>query len=348
MSHALFVDLPNFYSSLLESRIDEPRTLRDYFLQWFDFDRLAERLTGGSSPVWIFYSGRRFGPKPHRIEDAYLDSFISRCNSQRGVTALDVNIPGEQRELAKYRCENCGHEGVAHWESEKGVDSSLTVRLFDTAESWDVSYLLSGDADFVPAVAALRRRGKVVIGAGFASPSSALVRETYFYHDLASDFFRDDLAAFRLFGSEGLVHEWFQAEVKAPPDPKDPTSAVTLAVLAQYLGHSEWVESNRILNLAEAGEVGPRYQIYFIYDGPIDISARSDAFEQFKNSFPAYCPRASERDVRHMSLVSLLAWNGVERRLSALSAKLPQVTHTRHGNVEFRWNATFPSTALGQ
>lgn len=50
MSEALFVDLPNFYSSLLESRIDDPRLLRDYFLEWFDFDRLSERLTGENSP----------------------------------------------------------------------------------------------------------------------------------------------------------------------------------------------------------------------------------------------------------------------------------------------------------
>ncbi len=100
MQYALFVDLPNFYSHLLESAIDEPRVLRDYFLYWCDFDRLAEKLTGESTSVWIFYSNRRFGPKPNRIQDDYLKNYIDRINRLRGVTARDVDIPGQQRELS--------------------------------------------------------------------------------------------------------------------------------------------------------------------------------------------------------------------------------------------------------
>lgn len=42
---ALFIDLPNFYSRLLKSGIESPRFLRDYFLQWLDFDLLASNLT---------------------------------------------------------------------------------------------------------------------------------------------------------------------------------------------------------------------------------------------------------------------------------------------------------------
>jgi uncharacterized LabA/DUF88 family protein len=189
MRRALFVDLPNLYSNLLESDLQEPRLLRDYFLEWFDFDRLADKLTDEFAPVWVFYSGRRFGSKSNRIEGDYLNNFIGRINSLKGVTAHDVNIPGQQREPAKYECENCGHQGIAQWESEKGVDASLTVHLFDTMDSWDVAYLLSGDADFVPAVASLRRRGKIVAGAGFPSVSSALVRECYEYVDLREQFF---------------------------------------------------------------------------------------------------------------------------------------------------------------
>jgi len=54
MQYALFVDLSNFYSHLLESAIDDPRGLRDYFLYCCDFDRLAEKLTGEPTSVWIF------------------------------------------------------------------------------------------------------------------------------------------------------------------------------------------------------------------------------------------------------------------------------------------------------
>lgn len=209
--HALFVDLPNFYSHLVESSLAEPRQLRDYFLEWFDFDRLAKRLTGENSPVWIFYSGRRFGPKPNRIEGKFLDEFVAKINSLKGVTAYDVNIPGQQREPAKYQCEKCGHEGVAQWESEKGIDASLTVHLFDTVESWDIAYLLSGDADYVPAVASLRRRGKIVTGAGFDNPSSALVRECYEYLNLSEYFFGEDISAYLMCRPGGLLEKWFIA-----------------------------------------------------------------------------------------------------------------------------------------
>jgi hypothetical protein len=220
--------------------------------------------------------------------------------------------------------------------------------LFDTADSWDVSYVLSGDADYVPAVSALRRRGKVVIGAGFASPSSALVREAYFYHDLASDFIRDDFVAFRLFGAGGLVHQWLQSEVKAPENPKDPTAAVGLTVHAQYFGHRNWTESDYTLNLAEAGEVGPRHQIYFLHDGPIDVSERSAAFEEFRLSFPEYCPRVKARGARHKAVVSILAWNGFTRRLSDFIAANPQVSVVRHGDTDLRLSTKFDSPVEGQ
>ena len=206
--HALFVDLPNFYSHLVESSLGEPRQLRDYFLEWFSFYQLANRLTDEYCPVWIFYSGRRFGPKPNRIEGQYLDDFVNRVNSLKGVTAYDVNIPGQQREPAKYQCEKCGHEGVAQWESEKGIDVSLTVHLFDTMESWDVAHLLSGDANYVPAVASLRRRGKIVTGVGFDNPSSALVRECYEYVNLSEYFFSKDISAYLLFKPAGLLEKW--------------------------------------------------------------------------------------------------------------------------------------------
>ncbi len=63
--------------------------------------------------------------------------YIERINSFRGVTARDVDIEGKQREQASYECEKCGHQGVAQWESEKGIDASLTVHLFDTMDTWE-------------------------------------------------------------------------------------------------------------------------------------------------------------------------------------------------------------------
>lgn len=204
----VFIDLPNFYSNLLRSGIDDPRILRDYFLNWLDFDLLTELLTSEYSNTWVFYSGNRLGPSGNRIEGRYLNEYVERINSLTGVTARNVNIPGEQREPASYICSQCGHEGTAQWESEKGIDSSLTVYLFDTMDSWQRAYLISGDADFVPAVQSLRRRGKIVIGAGFSNASPALKRECYDYIDLSELLFQYDVAAYGVFCRNGILEQW--------------------------------------------------------------------------------------------------------------------------------------------
>lgn len=212
MRTAVFVDLPNFYSRLVKSGIGEPRELRDYFLQWLDLDLLSKWLTGQTCPTWVFYSGRRIGPSSERIEGQHLEDFIKRTNRLPSVTAYDVNIPGDQREPFTTKCE-CGKTVTGLWESEKGVDASLIVHLFDTAESWEEAILLSGDADFTPAVRSLRRRGKIVSGAGFAAASESLIREFYRFENLAESLLKDDFAAFLLFGPGKLVDQWMSASV---------------------------------------------------------------------------------------------------------------------------------------
>ena len=118
-----FIDLPNFYSQLINSGLAESRLLRDYFLYWLDYDRLSQNVGGNFRSIWIFYSGNKLGRKSERLTDPYLKDYIKRINSQFGVTARDVNIPGEQREYAKYYCNKCKKEVTLDWQSEKGIDA---------------------------------------------------------------------------------------------------------------------------------------------------------------------------------------------------------------------------------
>lgn len=155
---AVFVDLANFYSSLIRSGIGEPRELRDYFLNWLDFDLIVGSLTEGSAPIWVFYSGRRLGRKSERVERDVLAKYIERINRLPGVTAYDVEIPGEQREPITVTCDKCGDSTSVVWESEKGVDAALIVHLFDTSEAWDRAFVT------------LRRRG-FHSGGAVASPA---------------------------------------------------------------------------------------------------------------------------------------------------------------------------------
>lgn len=298
-AQALYVDLPNFYSHLLESWIGNPRSLRDYFLYWFDFDRLSRRLTSTVSPVWIFYSGRRFGPKPNRIEGKYLDTFVNRINSLKGVTARDVDIEGMQREAASYQCDNCGHKGVAQWESEKGVDASLTVHLFDTMEAWDVAYLLSGDADFVPVVSSLRRRGKIVNGAGFSKRSSALVRECYEYIDLWNLFFKADIFAYLIFAEDGIARKWFTDEIQ----PQSDNSPVEITFEWQF-------QADQLL-------------IYLTANGSFNLENRLKQIEDLRNIYPDGIGDLNPAERKYRLTITNAVWSGVERRIAKLTSSLP-------------------------
>lgn len=98
MKESIFIDLPNFYSHLLNASDQPKESVRDYFLNWLDFDRLAGALSTTPQSIWVFYSGGKLGPNNARIDGGHLTNYISRINRLVGVTAHDVNIPGEQRE----------------------------------------------------------------------------------------------------------------------------------------------------------------------------------------------------------------------------------------------------------
>ena len=324
MRCALFVDLPNFYSHLLESGIDDQRVLRDYFLYYCDFDRLAQHLTEEATPVWVFHSNQRFGPKSNRIQDEYLSNYINRINRLRGVTAWNVDIPNEQREPVSYHCEECNREVKGQWKSEKGIDTSLTVHLFDTMDSWDVAYLLSGDADFVPCVASLRRRGKLVTGVGFKNASSALVRECYDYVDLGAEFIREDVAAYNLFKKDdGVISHWLQAPVVH--DDNYPEHGDGHQVSFSFGWKDIWV--TRVAS--------ERYTIYLNTSGSSDLSTRREKIELFHASFPECCKDISREDGFEF-MIKRHIWMGVERIFDRLLQSLT-ITETHNTPHDGNW-----------
>lgn len=319
---ALFVDLPNFYSHLTSSKIEEPKVLRDYFLYWLDFDLLAKSFTNDVLGIWVFYSRERIGPSGSRIDGQYLREYIKRVNSLQGVTARDVNIPGEQREPSRYKCSSCGNEGVAESLSEKGVDTSLIVHLFDTMDSWDTAYLLSGDADFVPAVASLRRRGKIVIGVGFSNASSALVRECYDYIFIDQVFLKQDILAYLVFNSKGLAHEWLFAEVH--PDPAYVRQDRVEIYVSWKL--KEWT--------VDTGDYGfgiyhklPIYEISCGCEGPFDLRSRRKMIHQICTRFPdnTILATSSNGDLVGCAFEIIpLSTQGIERRLRSLAPSISE------------------------
>jgi uncharacterized LabA/DUF88 family protein len=81
-------------------------------------------------------------------------------------------------------CPHCGNgmEGTV----EKGVDASIVTDMLQHAwdNTYDVGVLVSSDADFIPAVDGLDRRGKKIIHAGFGSQGVELAGACWGHIDL--------------------------------------------------------------------------------------------------------------------------------------------------------------------
>jgi uncharacterized LabA/DUF88 family protein len=307
MRKAVFVDLPNLYSRMLKSGLGEPRDIREYFLHWLDLDLLSKWLMGEFCPTWVFYSARRLGPSSERIENQYLDAYIKRISRLSTVTPYNVNIPGDQREPFTATCE-CGKVVTGHWESEKGVDASLITHLFDTADSWDEAVLISGDADFAPAVRALRRRGKIISGAGFSGASESLVREFYTFHDLSKDILGSDFAAYLLFGRGQLITRWLADDLPSR-DADSAAASVTLKCGWLHTGDSAssptYASGGRLL-------VQEYVQIVLSSEGLAKNASRVSVCDKFRGLFPKLVFDSS------VLLVNPFVWERVARTIPEL------------------------------
>jgi uncharacterized LabA/DUF88 family protein len=326
---AVFIDLPNFYSALLRSSIADPRELRDYFLEWLDLDCLAYRLAGDAVPTWVFYSGRRFGPSSNRIQDSVLEKYIKRINRLPGVTAWDVEIPGSQREPISYTCEKCSHTGTGQFESEKGIDASLIVNLFDTSESWETAYLISGDADFAPAIASLRRRGKIVVGGGFLSASAVLLREFYHYQDLLP-FVTEDFAAYQIFKTDGVLERWLTEPI---PATSENIAKEKIKLYCHWQRREDQIERLVFGTPYLAGVADYRQTFGWVRladNNLIDRGDKDAPLEQFAKKFPQFA-MVNDRFL----LISPALWRAIDRRLPTLLSKFKGTTlHSDSGSIE--------------
>jgi hypothetical protein len=143
-----------------------------------------------------------------RLSPEELREFVKRQNRITGISAIPVDIPGDQGESFKFTCSECGVDNEAQTLSEKGIDSTLITHLFDTMEHWRTATIVSQDVDYCPAVRALRKRGKLVYGAGFIKRAGeALITECFGYKDLMSEYIQGDMSLFLLFQRGGRLSQ---------------------------------------------------------------------------------------------------------------------------------------------
>jgi len=206
----VLVDLPNFFNSLVQSFSLPPKKIKDYFLHWLEMDLLAAAINPEEHTIgsWIFYSNRAMGRTEARISPEELKQFAIRTNLSVGVSALEAGVPGQQGESFEFECSKCGEKNITQTRSEKGIDSTIITHLFDTMDNWKVATIISHDADYCPAIRALRKRGKIIFGAGFPTKASeALIAECFGFIDMKKRYLEIDLALFSFFEHKAKLSE---------------------------------------------------------------------------------------------------------------------------------------------
>jgi hypothetical protein len=172
-------------------------------------------------------------------------------------------------------------------------------------DSWDIAYLVSGDADYVPAVASLRRRGKIVNGVGFSRGCApALVRECYDYVDLCS-ILLDDIAAYTIFKEDGVAQKWLTDEV---PPGSAPLASHALLELQFELSPPYYIW------------LGARAQGYQAAASLADFSGREKQVEEFKTKHPYLVEGARPEQPYYRLQLGPSAWESVRRRLGAFES----------------------------
>jgi uncharacterized LabA/DUF88 family protein len=221
----IVVDGPNLYNSVARclARETDQVSARDYLKRYFDIDRFTiatirrsniDRYVIPRLGIVIFHSARRLGSdKTVKLMDREVTDFWARQGAIPFCSTELVALPGTQEELTEAVCPTCDetilcqkcHQPARVAERrEKGVDTSITTYLLETADRWDSVCIISGDVDFVPPVRSLKRRGKQVFCA--VEPGSGhrdLTQVCTSHFELNIDFLRKDLERFKVLKPNG-------------------------------------------------------------------------------------------------------------------------------------------------
>lgn len=206
----IVVDGPNLFNTVGHrlQRDGSKEQLLSYLCTWFDLDRLilatVEASENPALGIVIFHSRRALGTGSYRLDQQTQDSFWGRQGAAPNTSCIVVDIPGEQNETYEFDCKHCGKANTTTTKSEKGVDTTITTYLLETAPRWESVCIFSRDVDFVPPVLSLRRLGKKAFCAvDDVASASALVRACQSAFALDIDFLHHDFALNRFFAPGG-------------------------------------------------------------------------------------------------------------------------------------------------
>lgn len=145
----VFIDGFNFYFGLKESELSH--------LKWLDWVALARRLNTTRQLGQVFYYTARVTRDPAAAtrQSTYLDALGAHCGDQLHI--VEGRLQWEPRS-----CTNCNHTFDLRVEKHTDVNMAADMIARAYEDEYDVAMLISGDADQVAAVRAVRRLGKEV------------------------------------------------------------------------------------------------------------------------------------------------------------------------------------------
>jgi len=175
MRAALFIDGKNFYAGW-KDRAGGRR---------IDFGEMARWVVGRANgqTLWgaYYYTGVETGPASATEGQMKLIGFLDMLEMQPGYF-----VERFPRKANTFSCAACGAEN--RYTQEKEVDTTMVADMmrFAAVDAFDVLVLMSGDADYAPAIEGVRAIGKQAFVAtwGGAGLSSRIRRAAFDHIDL--------------------------------------------------------------------------------------------------------------------------------------------------------------------
>jgi uncharacterized LabA/DUF88 family protein len=119
---------------------------------WLDLQVLVERLLRADQELRVvrYFTARvRDDRDAEKRQSIYLDALESYCPKVR-------RVERRFQELAR-SCRFCGYRWIGYEEKETDVNIAVTLVEDAVRDSYDTAFLISGDSDLRPAVAAVKR-----------------------------------------------------------------------------------------------------------------------------------------------------------------------------------------------
>jgi uncharacterized LabA/DUF88 family protein len=169
---SLLIDGPNFINSLIRFGIKHDLIAKQFSLerieQIFKFDKFFRENQFSIDRIEFFCSDKQFGPQKDKFTRNEQQSMLQNLSREKGVHVNTVSIPGS---------------------SEKGVDSSIILRMDEILENSDHLILISSDRDFIPALQKFRKKNKVILTTSLTEDFPIELNNEAYYHITIFDYY---------------------------------------------------------------------------------------------------------------------------------------------------------------